>query len=300
MSRRSDVTQLLDLLAAPAPSADDPWTITRGSAATEVVYGSGSTTAADLGGSLQQLQSDVNSQKQIAYSDRYLGQQQANPASQSGSGIMGWLSNLFPVASGIAKLFGLGNNTSPPPRELYQSPPSISFSGALLDSSMGATSISYDQHGLPRTGDVVTSGPSNAHFADGPAELVSQPGLVNTASPIPQPGSGVDFSGLASALNQPFEPSPNPESTAATGATGLSSLQPATVQQFNSNPASQSPMLDRSPSPTPSAPANPQQIMVQVQAMDSQSFLDRSQDIAEAVRQAMLNLHSVNDVISDL
>jgi hypothetical protein len=38
-------------------------------------------------------------------------------------------------------------------------------------------------------------------------------------------------------------------------------------------------------------------ITVQVQAMDSQSFLDRSQDIALAVRQAMLESTVLNDVI---
>jgi hypothetical protein len=38
-------------------------------------------------------------------------------------------------------------------------------------------------------------------------------------------------------------------------------------------------------------------ITVQVQAMDSQSFLDRSQDIAMAVRQAMLETTVLNDVI---
>jgi hypothetical protein len=42
------------------------------------------------------------------------------------------------------------------------------------------------------------------------------------------------------------------------------------------------------------------QITVNVQAMDSQSFLDRSQDIAQAVRQAMLNLSSINDVVNEL
>lgn len=42
------------------------------------------------------------------------------------------------------------------------------------------------------------------------------------------------------------------------------------------------------------------QITVQVSAMDSQSFLDRSQDIANAVRQAMLNSNTLNDVVSDL
>jgi hypothetical protein len=42
------------------------------------------------------------------------------------------------------------------------------------------------------------------------------------------------------------------------------------------------------------------QITIQVQAMDSRSFIDHSQDIAKAVREAMLNMHSLNDVISDL
>jgi hypothetical protein len=51
-----------------------------------------------------------------------------------------------------------------------------------------------------------------------------------------------------------------------------------------------------------SAGASPQlpPITVQVQAMDSRSFMDHSQDIAKAVRDAMLNMHSLNDVISDL
>jgi hypothetical protein len=37
-----------------------------------------------------------------------------------------------------------------------------------------------------------------------------------------------------------------------------------------------------------------------VNAMDSQSFLDHSDDIAMAVKQAILNSSSLNDVISDL
>jgi hypothetical protein len=43
-----------------------------------------------------------------------------------------------------------------------------------------------------------------------------------------------------------------------------------------------------------------QQITVQVQAMDSQSFLDHSDDIAQAVKQAMLNMNSINDVVTSL
>jgi hypothetical protein len=41
------------------------------------------------------------------------------------------------------------------------------------------------------------------------------------------------------------------------------------------------------------------QITVQVQALDSQSILDRSQDIAAAVRQAMLESNVLNDVIQE-
>jgi hypothetical protein len=47
-----------------------------------------------------------------------------------------------------------------------------------------------------------------------------------------------------------------------------------------------------------SAPAT--QITVQVQALDSQSFLDHSNDIAMAVRQAMLESNVLNDVIQAL
>ena len=43
----------------------------------------------------------------------------------------------------------------------------------------------------------------------------------------------------------------------------------------------------------------PAQITVQVQAMDSQSFLDHSSDIAMAVRQAMLQSSVLNDVVRE-
>ncbi len=42
------------------------------------------------------------------------------------------------------------------------------------------------------------------------------------------------------------------------------------------------------------------QVTIQVNAMDSQSFLDHSDDIANAVKQAILNSSSLNDVISSL
>ena len=41
-------------------------------------------------------------------------------------------------------------------------------------------------------------------------------------------------------------------------------------------------------------------VQIQVNAMDSRSFMDHSTDIANAVRQALLNSHSLGDVIAEL
>jgi hypothetical protein len=49
-----------------------------------------------------------------------------------------------------------------------------------------------------------------------------------------------------------------------------------------------------------SANGSSPQITVNVQAMDARSFLDRSNDIALAVRDAMLNLNAINDVVNEL
>jgi hypothetical protein len=42
------------------------------------------------------------------------------------------------------------------------------------------------------------------------------------------------------------------------------------------------------------------QVTVNVQAMDARSFLDHSGEIAQAVREAMLNLSPLNDVVNEL
>lgn len=48
------------------------------------------------------------------------------------------------------------------------------------------------------------------------------------------------------------------------------------------------------------SPSSPPQININIQAIDSRSFMDHSDEIARAVREAMLNMHSLNDVVSDL
>jgi hypothetical protein len=54
------------------------------------------------------------------------------------------------------------------------------------------------------------------------------------------------------------------------------------------------------PTASSSGGSGGQTVQVNVSAMDSQSILDRSDDIANAVRVAMLNSHPINDVISSL
>jgi hypothetical protein len=47
-------------------------------------------------------------------------------------------------------------------------------------------------------------------------------------------------------------------------------------------------------------PSAATQVTVNVQAMDSRSFSEHSHEIARAVKEAMLNAHSLNDVIGEL
>ncbi len=82
-------------------------------------------------------------------------------------------------------------------------------------------------------------------------------------------------------------------------------LPPPIAFQAGNAPGTQTSGLDYSQSGIPrvvasAAPPTAQHITVQVQAMDSRSFMDHSHDIAAAVRAAMLNMHALNDVISDL
>lgn len=78
---------------------------------------------------------------------------------------------------------------------------------------------------------------------------------------------------------------------------GENGLPKASPQSSTNQPAATQQTVSQ---PVTSATNSTQQITVQVQAMDSQSFLDHSDDIAQAVRQAMLNMNSLNDVVNDL
>lgn len=62
--------------------------------------------------------------------------------------------------------------------------------------------------------------------------------------------------------------------------------------------------LDYGQGPLPRAVANPAPaavpITIQVQAIDSRSFLDHSAEIARAVKEALLSTHTLGDIVADL
>jgi len=113
-------------------------------------------------------------------------------------------------------------------------------------------------------------------------------------------GGGFGFSSLISGLLSAF------------GGGGESSAPPALVPFLRPAPVRLNAGISAEAGGTPFAvdfgqggaprPVNaaPAQITVQVQAMDSRSFLDHSHDIARAVRQAMLETTVLNDVIREV
>ena len=81
---------------------------------------------------------------------------------------------------------------------------------------------------------------------------------------------------------------------------GLARSYPAqgTLQSQQVRQSAPEPLLAQSPQSPHTGTT--QQITVNVQAMDARSFLDRSNEIALAVRDAMLNLNPINDVVNEL
>jgi hypothetical protein len=328
MSRYNDISQLLDEIGTSDRSAGDPWTISRSGRGTVKRSSFSPAVVADLGAPAQELTTEIQSSGQIAKADQIPTASSNNGSSKSStSGILGGFLSLFPLASTVSKLFGLGGSSSPPPLMPYIAPPSVSFEGAMQGPAVG--SVSNTKNGsLLGLGSTSQWGPSSGSGVQS---------LSYNAAGLPR-HSSPDVMGQALPLTRSdfaSEPSAaGPAQTAGVSSTGSSSaevmgqLGNLTSSNFTSKPEGYSPLSSadlmatmnmQGPGPgssgvstgvsgspasvsggTSSSSQQGQSILVQVQAMDSQSFMDHSGDIAQAVRQAMLNLHSVNDVIADL
>jgi hypothetical protein len=134
--------------------------------------------------------------------------------------------------------------------------------------------------------------------------------LSTVASAIFKSGFGLApmITGLISLFGGDSSPAPAPlvkyalpASVALQGAESGGGLTGVDYDQSGMARAYQASSTVSSPSPagTPGGAAAPL-ITVNVQAMDARSFLDRSGDIALAVRDAMLNMNAINDVVGEL
>jgi hypothetical protein len=114
------------------------------------------------------------------------------------------------------------------------------------------------------------------------------------------------FPGMSPIVNQVIDLFTGSADTAAPAAP-VRYVPPPAVAFFAANTAEGIRDADYGPGQalrTFSGPAAAQvaapQVTVNVQAMDSRSFMDNADNIARAVREAMLNSHAINDLVAEL
>jgi hypothetical protein len=127
---------------------------------------------------------------------------------------------------------------------------------------------------------------------------------------ISSPGTGMDWGGLAKQVVSGGAASLF-NASSAVGLGGLGSLISGITSLFGGGEKKAPPPLQLFQLPDAvnqtvhlqggsPAGSSGSAVHVHVQAIDTQSFLNRSNDIARAVKTAMLNSHSLNDVVSEL
>jgi len=314
VSKHIDINQLLGEIGTSARSANDPWNLSRSYGGKVSDTPLSPAVVADLGASIENLSTEIQNSERIRLANTVSPSPSSSSTvgdSSAGSTLLGGLFKLFPFASGIAKLFGLGDSSPDPTPTKYQLPLSISFEGSMSSSTSGLSSLSYDAYGLPRGSspdkqtDILRKlglpAPGDSQFLQVESNTdhfasTSANSTMSSDSPV---NAGI-VGQLTSIASSTFAAEPTPPAPMA----NLDLVSRPNVRNVEGAPlgasASAAGGLGTGPGSGGSPSLKGQSILVQVQAMDSQSFMDHSQEIAQAVRQAMLNLNSLNDVILDL
>jgi hypothetical protein len=226
------------------------------------------------------------------------GSSSSSSSSNSSGGLLSGLGGalaaglgIVPLGLEIASLFGGGPST-PPPLTRYAMPDSIGFVGSTDDSG-AQTGADFGQTGQPRSYGTPSTLDSLGQPAPGATpssqDSFGQPAFGATQSSqgsLGQPASGATPSSQDS-FGQPAS-YPTPSSQYSTSTTPAQSA-PSGAGSSQSQPGSQNQSGSQS-----------QPFQITVQAMDAQSFMDRSDDIAAAVNKALLSLHPLSDTISNL
>jgi len=124
--------------------------------------------------------------------------------------------------------------------------------------------------------------------------------LDNGLGLVPLIGGLVGLFGGGSDTPDPLVKYALPPSVSFDAAEGPGGMSTTAYDQSGFARANPAPPSAASAAPSAAGTASSAQITVNVNAMDARSFMDRSGDIALAVRDAMLNLNSINDVVNDL
>jgi hypothetical protein len=174
-----------------------------------------------------------------------------------------------------------------------------------MTESMGT--IPYTPQSLTTSGQVAGNTSSSGGSGGGSALSIASTVLGSGLGIVPLIGGLIGlFDGGGSSTPQPMTRYAMPDPISFQGAETGSGIQaadtdstgmPRAVGGAGGSTGSSTPGTNGGSSATAGGGS---QITVQVQAMDARSFMDRSTDIAAAVRDAMLNLHSINDVVSNL
>jgi hypothetical protein len=202
--------------------------------------------------------------------------------------------------------------------ELYRTFLTVSGqqASALSDVSMTLADVLAEVHEMQSA--VPPANVKGATAAATPQASSSDDVLSSVASTVLKSGFGLAplVSGLVGLFSGGDAPAPAPlvkyalpaavdfqASETASGITGVDYDQAGMPRAYNATSSAGQTMGADGPAASASSNDSTRpapQITVNVQAMDARSFMDRSSEIALAVRDAMLNMNAINDVVNEL
>jgi hypothetical protein len=289
------------------------------------------------GQQIQQLQTAYQQQADlITQNTQALQSNTSSHGSSAGSTLGSIASNLFggalgflsPIISGITSLFG--GSSTPAALPVYTPPPPVSINGVL----QSAPASSAQTNAATTTSTLSSAGQQVAQLQQGASNQSQSNALtLNTLATTGDTANLQTANSVTNLFGGSSSTSIQAEGASSEGSSGAALSYLAQIASALTNPtgagssvSSQLPIytppaaVPVSGVPQPAAATQPQsaspasgqsgagstqssaapQITVNVSAMDSQSFMDRSDDIASAVRAAMLNMHPINNVVADL
>jgi hypothetical protein len=201
---------------------------------------------------------------------------------------------IAPLARAVFGLFTGGNDEEPAPLVKFALPASVNFESAVAGRT-SLRSVDYDQFGMPRVSEGARGRGGEGAISGIDSRVQAWTDASEAGTETPRRGGSVRGGRDGVLFDEPVAGSEYPVAERRELAGWANGRFGEGRSQVESVPPDGR-VVERIPVTQAAAP----QVTIQVQAMDSRSFLDHSTEIARAVREAMLNMHSLNDVVSEL